>query len=137
MTGDGLRECSSERLPPPVEDLDPAVGAVLLDDPLLVLHVAVRLVRVDPGVRHHPPLALAPRRVQPLALGARAAPGARVAHLRLRARILADPRQVTNLGATIQSETGTNLARSFLVRAAYLPVPRGTEGARTSPWRDP
>ena len=112
MTGDGLSQRSSERLSasPPVEDLDPAVGAVLLDDPLLALHVAVGLVRVDPGVRHHAPLALAPRRVQPLALGARAAPGGRVAHLRLRARVLADPRRVANLDATIQS---TNLARLF------------------------
>ena len=104
MSGDRLSKCSSERLSPLVEDLDPAVGAVLLDDPLLVLHVAVRLVRVDPGVRHNAPLALAPRRVQPLALGARAAPGGRVAHLRLRARVLADPRRVANLDATIQSE---------------------------------
>ena len=129
MTGDRLRKRSSVAFPL-VEDLYPAVGAVLLDDPLLVLHVAVGLVRVDPGVRHHAPLALAPRRVQPLALGARAAPGARVAHLRLRARILADPRQVTNLGASIQSD-GTNLARSFLVRAAYLSL--GARRERASP----
>ena len=92
---------------------------MLRNDVLCVLHVLVHLVRVDPGVLHDPPLALAPLGVQLLSLGAAAAPQIQVPNLRLGAGILAEAGRAAHLPLRASRELAD----------PRVAVPRLAEGA--------